>query len=81
MTRRSCDIVRTTEQVVRTDRYVVVVPIEVIVPNGDPMAEECFEPHTLQFLVEVEKRAEAGDLPWLMQHGRVYQLLPTSKAG
>lgn len=81
MPRSPKDIVQKVEEVIRTDRLIVVVPVEAIIMDGDQTRDLCFEPHTLQFLVEVEKRAEAGDLPWLMQHGRVYQLLPASKAG
>jgi predicted P-loop ATPase/GTPase len=77
MTERSAEHVRTVDQVVRADRLIVVVPVEVVVVDG----EECFKPSTLEFLAEVERRARADDLPWLLRHGRVYQLLPTSKAG
>jgi hypothetical protein len=61
-------------QFVQTDRYVVAVEVELVVPDGDP-SEPCFEPETLRFLREVTERAERGDIEWLRRHGRVYEAL------
>lgn len=59
-------------RLVQTDRYVVAVEIELVVPDGDP-SEPCFEPETLRFLREVTEHAERGDVEWLRRHGRVYE--------
>jgi hypothetical protein len=61
-------------QLVQTDRYVVAVEVELVIPDGDP-SEPCFEPETLRFLREVTERAERGDIEWLRRHGRVYEAL------
>lgn len=57
---------------VHTDRFVVAVDVEAVVPDEDP-SEACFEPETVALLREVELRARGGDKQWLMQHGRVYE--------
>src|SRR4051794_37343082 len=59
---------------IHSDRYVVAVEVEIVVPDDDP-AEPCYEPHTVRFLKEVKERADANDLPWLKQHGKVYAAL------
>jgi hypothetical protein len=59
-------------RLVRTDKYVVAVEVEAVVPDDDP-SEPCFEAETVQLLREVEAHAKQGDLDWLRQHGRVYQ--------
>jgi hypothetical protein len=61
-------------RLVRTDRYVVVVEVNAIVPDADP-SEPCYEPQTVEFLREVEARAKSGDVAWLKQHGKVYAAL------
>lgn len=58
-------------RLVRTDRFVVAVPVEAIIPDADP-SEPCFEPHVVELLRQVESHAKAGDLDWLKQHGKVY---------
>ncbi len=57
---------------VQTERYVVAVEVELVVPDADP-SEPCFEPETLRFLREVTEHAERGDRDWLRQYGRVYE--------
>ena len=59
-------------RLVRTDRFVVAVEVEAVIPDDDP-SEPCFEAETVQFLREVESKAKQGDLEWLRRHGRVYQ--------
>lgn len=61
-------------RIVRTDRYIVVVGVEAVVPDADP-SEACYEAETVEFLREVEARARRGDVDWLRQHGRVYKAL------
>jgi hypothetical protein len=59
---------------VRTDRFVVAVEVEAVIPEDDP-SEPCYEAETVQLLREVAEHAERGDVEWLRQHGRVYQAL------
>jgi hypothetical protein len=59
---------------IHTDRYVVAVEVEAVIPVDDP-SEPCFESETVQLLKEVKERAERGDLAWLQQHGKVYEAL------
>ena len=59
-------------RLVQTDRYVVAVEVELVIPDADP-SEPCFEPETLRFLRDVTEHAERGDIEWLRRHGRVYE--------
>lgn len=65
-------VVRT--RLVQTDKYVVAVQIEMVIPEDDP-SEPCLESETVEFLQRVRQRAEAGDLNWLRAHGKVYAAL------
>lgn len=56
---------------VQTDRYVVAVEVEMVIPVDDP-SEPCYESETIQLLQEVKERAERGDVAWLSQKGKVY---------
>jgi hypothetical protein len=58
-------------RVVRTDKYVVVVEVEAVIPDADP-SEPCYEPETVELLRLVEARARAGDVEWLKRQGKVY---------
>jgi len=64
------DRIRRT-RLIRTDRFVVAVDVELVVPPDDP-SEPCYEPETVAFLREVKERAERGDLEWLVSKGKVY---------
>lgn len=55
---------------IHSDRYLVAVEVEPLVPDDDP-GEPCYEPATVRFLKEVKERADANDLSWLRQHGKV----------
>jgi len=57
---------------VHTDRYVVAVEVEAVIPVDDP-SEPCYESETVQFIREVQERAQRGDLDWLREHGKVYE--------
>jgi hypothetical protein len=57
---------------IHTDRYVVAVEVEMVIPIDDP-SEPCYEAETVQLLREVEEHARQGDLDWLKQHGKVYE--------
>jgi hypothetical protein len=58
-------------RLIRTDRYVVAVEVEAVIPDADP-GEACYEPHVVELLRQVEAHAKAGDVAWLKQHGKVY---------
>jgi hypothetical protein len=57
---------------VHTDRYVVAVEVEMVIPPDDP-SEPCYEAETVQLLREVEEHAHRGDVDWLKHHGKVYE--------
>lgn len=58
-------------RLVRTERFVVAVEVEAVIPDADP-SEACFEPQVVEFLRQVEAHAKSGDVEWLKQHGKVY---------
>jgi hypothetical protein len=58
-------------RLVRTDRYVVAVEVEAVIPDAD-LSEACFEPNVVELLRNVEMHAKSGDVDWLRQHGKVY---------
>ena len=58
-------------RLVQSDRYVVAVEVELVIPEDDP-SEPCFESETVNFLREVQQHADKGDVDWLQQHGKVY---------
>lgn len=64
-------------RLIRTDKYVVAVDVEMVVPPDDP-SEPCYESETVQYLREVKERAEQGDLDWLTQQGKVYAAVGTA---
>jgi len=59
-------------RLVRTDRFIVAVDVEAVIPEEDP-SETCYESEVVDFLREVEERAKRGDTAWLRQHGKVYE--------
>ena len=58
-------------RLIQTERYVVAVDVEMVIPADDP-SEPCYEAETVKFLQEVKERAERDELNWLKQHGKVY---------
>ncbi len=58
-------------RLVRTDRFVVAVEVDAVIPDADP-SEPCSEPATIELLREIESHAKSGDVAWLRQHGKVY---------
>jgi hypothetical protein len=58
-------------RLIQTDKYVVAVEVELVIPVDDP-SEPCYEAETVQLLREVKDRAERGDVAWLSQKGKVY---------
>ncbi len=61
-------------RLVQTDRYVVAVDVELVIPDDDP-SEPCYEAETVQLLKEIEEHAQRGDVDWLAQHGKVYEAM------
>ena len=61
-------------RLVRTNRYIIAVELEAVIPDADP-SEACYEPETVELLREVESRARRRDMEWLKQHGKVYAAL------
>ncbi len=61
-------------RLVQTDRFVVAVEVEMVVPVDDP-SEPCYEAETIQLLQDIKKHAEQGDVEWLSRHGRVYRAM------
>jgi hypothetical protein len=59
---------------VHTERYVVAVEVEAVIPADDP-SEPCYESEAVQLLREVEEHARRGEVDWLKQHGRVYEVV------
>jgi hypothetical protein len=64
----------TRTRLVRTERFIVAVEVEAVIPDADP-SEPCFESEIVELLREVEARARHGDIDWLRQHGKVYKNL------
>lgn len=50
-------------RLIHTDRYVVAIEVEMVVPIDDP-GEPCYEAQTVQLLRDVKERADRGDLDW-----------------
>jgi hypothetical protein len=61
-------------RLIQTDKYVVAVEVELVVPVDDP-SEPCYESETLGFLRKVKEHAESGDVAWLTKNGKVYAAL------
>ena len=61
-------------RLVRGGRYVVAVDVEMVIPADDP-SEPCYEAETIEFLKDIAEHAERGEKDWLLQHGRVYELV------
>jgi hypothetical protein len=55
-------------RLIQTNRFVVAVDVELVVPSDDP-SEPCYEAETVQFLRQVREKAESGDINWLKRHG------------
>jgi hypothetical protein len=61
-------------RLVRTDRFVIAVEVEAVLPDADP-SEPCYEPQVVELLRQIEAHARAGDVAWLRQQGKVYTLV------
>jgi hypothetical protein len=58
-------------RLVQTEKYVVAVEVELVIPEDDP-SEPCYEAETVQLLREIKERAERDDIAWLTSKGKVY---------
>ncbi len=58
-------------RLVQTEKYVVAVEVEMVIPVDDP-SEPCYESETIRLLQEIKEHAEQGDVAWLTKHGKVY---------
>lgn len=56
---------------IKGDKYLVAVDVEMVIPIDDP-SEPCYEAETIELLRQIQEKAEAGDVAWLSQHGKVY---------
>ena len=61
-------------RLIQTERYVVAVEVEMVIPLDDP-GEPCYESETVQFLKEIKERAERDDLAWLTKTAKVYRAM------
>ncbi len=61
-------------RLIQRGRFVVAVEVDMVIPEDDP-SEPCYEAEAVNLLREVAERAERGDRAWLMQHGKVYELI------
>jgi hypothetical protein len=48
-------------KLVQTDRFVVAVDVELVIPPDDP-SEPCYEAETIQLLRDIKEHAERGDI-------------------
>jgi len=58
-------------RLIQTDKYVVAVEVEMVIPPDDP-SEPCLEAETVAYLREVKEHADREDLDWLTRQGKVY---------
>lgn len=61
-----------TTRWIHSDRYVVAVQVEMVIPADDP-SEPCYESETIRLLKDIQEHIQRGDVDWLKQIGRVYE--------
>ncbi|HEY2250256.1 MAG TPA: hypothetical protein VGH74_04310 [Planctomycetaceae bacterium] len=59
---------------VQRGQFAVEVEVEVVFPDESP-DEACLEPTTVRWLDDVARHAEVGDVAYLRNVGRVFQLV------
>jgi hypothetical protein len=64
----------TRKRLIQTDRLIVAVEIEMVIPESD-QSELCLESETVELLRQVHDHAVEGDIAWLKTKGKVYQLV------
>ena len=58
-------------RLIQTEKYVVAIEVEMVIPPGDP-SEPCNESDSVQLLREIKEHAERGGIQWLKTRGSVY---------
>jgi hypothetical protein len=66
-----------TTRWIHSDRYVVAVELEMVVPDDDP-SEPCYESETVRWLKEIDERARQGDVGYLKRVGKVYEAVDSA---
>jgi hypothetical protein len=61
-------------RLIQTDKYVVAVVVEMVIPLDDP-SEPCYESETVQLLRTIKEHTEQGDVAWLKTQGKVYAVV------
>ena len=56
---------------IHTDRYVVAVEVEMVIPPDDTSGP-CYESETVKWLKEVKEHADKQDVAWLQKIGKIY---------
>jgi hypothetical protein len=64
----------TRKRLIQTDRLIVAVEVEMVIPESDP-SEPCLESETVALLRQVLDHAVEGDIAWLTTKGKVFQLV------
>ena len=64
----------TRKRLIQTDRLIVAVDVEMVIPESDP-SEPCLESETVELLRQVHDHAVEGDIAWLKTKGKVFQLV------
>jgi hypothetical protein len=64
----------TRKRLIQTDRMIVAVDIEMVIPDSDP-SKPCLESETVELLRQVHDHAVEGDIAWLTTKGKVFQLV------
>ena len=65
-------------RLIEKGRFVISVEVEMVVPAEDD-SEPCYEPEMVELLRKVAEHAEQGDVEWLRQHGKVFELVDTAR--
>jgi len=58
-------------RLIQTEKYVVAVDVEMVIPADDP-SEPCYESETIELFRAIKEHAELGDMAWLTKMGKVY---------
>jgi len=66
---------QTVQRCIECGNMIAVLDVPVIYSAEDPY-EPLLEAKTMKFLDEAQRRADAGDLAWLRQHGSFYHSIP-----
>jgi hypothetical protein len=64
----------TRNRLIQTDRLIVAVEVEMVIPESDP-SEPCLESETVELLRQVHDHAVEGDIAWLKTKDKVFQLV------